>query len=153
MLVPRSRLAEAEEATQKFFEKIKVGKGTDAKALMGPLVSQMQWDKVQGLLQKGVSEGAKVVTGGPGKPDGLEGGYFVKPTVFSNVSNDMTIAREEIFGPVLSILPYDSEEEAVKIANDTIYGLNNAVASVDEGRALKIASKLRSGSVMINTSM
>jgi len=152
MLVPRKRLAEAEEVTKAFMENVKVGRGDDKKASMGPLVSQMQWDKVQGLLKKGVEEGAKVVIGGPDKPSGFEDGYFVKPTVFSNVTNTMTIAREEIFGPVLSVLPYDTEEEAIKIANDTVYGLNNAVASTDEAHALKVASRLRSGSVMINTS-
>eukprot|EP00930_Biecheleria_cincta_P081587 TRINITY_DN7072_c0_g1_i1.p1 TRINITY_DN7072_c0_g1~~TRINITY_DN7072_c0_g1_i1.p1 ORF type:complete len:494 (+),score=106.17 TRINITY_DN7072_c0_g1_i1:22-1482(+) len=151
MLVPRSRLAEAEEATKAFMEAVTVGRGDDKKATMGPLVSKTQWDKVQGLLQKGVEEGAKVVIGGPGKPTGLEDGYFVKPTVFSNVTNNMAIARDEIFGPVLSVLPYDTEEEAVKIANDTIYGLNNAVASADEARAMKVARQLRSGMVMINT--
>merc|ERR1711971_272701 len=117
---------------------------------MGPLASQIQWDKVQGYLQKGVDDGAKLVIGGPGKPLGFEDGYFVKPTVFSNVTPDMTIANEEIFGPVLAIMPYDSEEEAIRLANDTIYGLNNAVASQDPGRAIKVASQLRSGTVMIN---
>lgn len=151
MLVPRNRLAEAEEVTKAFMDGVKVGRGDDKKASMGPLVSQTQWDKVQGLLKKGVEEGAKVVTGGPGKPIGLEDGYFVKPTVFSNVTNDMAISKEEIFGPVLSVLPYDTEEEAIKIANDTIYGLNNAVASADEARAVKVARRLRSGMVMINT--
>jgi len=153
MLVPRSRLQEAEELTKEFFEKVKVGRGTDREASMGPLVSQVQWDRVQTLIKKGVEEGAKVVTGGPDKPAGLEEGYFVKPTVFSSVTNDMTIAREEIFGPVLAVMPYDSEEEAIRVANDTVYGLNNAVASTDTTRALKVASRLRSGSVMINSSM
>lgn len=150
LLVPRSRLAEAESVCKAVMDKVKVGRGE--KASMGPVVSQVQWDRVQTLIKKGVEEGAKVVTGGPNKPDGLEDGYFVKPTLFSNVTNDMTIAREEIFGPVLAVMPYDTEEEAIKIANDTVYGLNNAVASTDEARALKVASKLRSGSVMINTS-
>jgi len=150
LLVPRSRLAEAESVCKAVMDKVKVGRGE--KASMGPVVSQVQWDRVQTLIKKGVEEGAKVVTGGPNKPDGLEYGYFLKPTLFSNVTNDMTIAREEIFGPVLAVMPYDTEEEAIKIANDTVYGLNNAVASTDEARALKVASKLRSGSVMINTS-
>jgi len=149
LLVPRGRLAEAESICKSVMDKVTVGR--DEKASMGPVVSQVQWDRVQALIKKGVEEGAKVVVGGPNKPEGLEDGYFVKPTVFSNVTNDMTIAREEIFGPVLAVLPYDSEEEAIKITNDTVYGLNNAVASKDEGRALKVASRLRSGSVMINT--
>merc|ERR1711972_394690 len=105
-------------------DNVKVGKGTDSEAFMGLLASQMQFDKVQSLIKKGIEEGAKVVTGGADRPDGLTDGYFVKPTVFSNVTNDMTIAKEEVFGPVLVVLPYDSEEEAVKITNDTIYGLN-----------------------------
>lgn len=113
-------------------------------------MSQTQWDRVQGLMQKGIDEGARLVIGGPGKPAGLEGGYFVKPTVFADVNNQMTIAREEIFGPVLSMIPYDTEDEAVRIANDTVYGLNNAVGSQDVGRALRVASRLKSGTVMIN---
>jgi len=127
-----------------------VGRSEDPDASIGPLVSQVQWDRVQGLLQKGIDEGARVVTGGPGKPEGLEDGFFVKPTLFADVKNDMTIAQEEIFGPVLSMIPYDTEEEAIRIANDTIYGLNNAVASSNKKRRIEVCSKLRSGMVMIN---
>merc|ERR1712110_519194 len=107
----------------------KVGRSEDPGSNIGPLVSELQWERVQGLLKKGVDEGARLVTGGLGKPEGLEDGFFVKPTLFADVKNDMTIAQEEIFGPVLSMIPYETEEEAVEIANDTIYGLNNAVAS------------------------
>merc|ERR1711879_92539 len=112
---------------------------------IGPLVSQMQWDRVQSLLEKGMGEGARLVAGGPGKPEGLEDGFFVKPTVFADVNNKMTIAQEEIFGPVLSIIPYDTLQEGIDIANDTIYGLNNAVGSADPDKALAVARKLRSG--------
>lgn len=153
MLVPRSRYDEVIEIAKAKAEGVKVGQSGDADSDIGPLVSEMQWDRVQGFLEAGVDEGARVVCGGPGKPEGLESGYFVKPTVFADVSNQMTIAREEIFGPVLSILPYDSEEEAIAIANDTIYGLNNAVASANVGRALKVASRLRSGMVMVNNTV
>merc|ERR1712232_947270 len=110
----------------------------------------MGWDRVQGYLKKGIDEGARLVTGGPGKPDGLEDGYYVKPTVFADAHNGMTIAREEIFGPVLTIIPYTSEQEGIDIANDTIYGLNNAVGSADPERAFRVARQLRSGTVMIN---
>merc|ERR1712093_443355 len=131
-------------------EASKEGRSADPKAVMGPVVSQVQWERVQGYLKKGIEEGARVVTGGPGKPAGLEDGYFVKPTVFADVHNKMTIAQEEIFGPVLSIIPYQTEQEGIDIANDTIYGLNNAVGSADEEKALKVARQLRSGTVMIN---
>jgi acyl-CoA reductase-like NAD-dependent aldehyde dehydrogenase len=105
---------------------------------------------VQSYINKGVEEGARLVTGGPGKPDGLETGYFVKPTVFSDVRNDMTIAQEEIFGPVLSIIPYDTEEEAVQIANDTIYGLAAAVSSGDVEKAKAVAKRIRAGQIDVN---
>jgi len=152
MLVPRAKYAEAVELAADCARKEVVGLSNDPKTTMGPLVSKVQWDNVQRLLQKGVDEGARVVTGGPGKPEGdaLKDGYFVKPTIFADVKNDMTIAREEIFGPVLSMIPYDTEEEAVAIANDTIYGLNNAVASSDTKRALRVANQLKSGMVMVN---
>lgn len=154
MLVPRSKYEEALNIAKDHMENTKVGRSDDPDASIGPLVSQVQWDRVQGLLKKGVDEGARLVVGGPGKPEGLEDGYFVKPTLFADVKNDMTIAQEEIFGPVLSMIPYDNEEEAVEIANDTIYGLNNAVASSSKRRCLDIGKKLRSGMVMVNdTSM
>jgi acyl-CoA reductase-like NAD-dependent aldehyde dehydrogenase len=119
-------------------------------ARLGPLSSQAQVDRVTGYIQKGIDEGAKLVTGGTGKPDGLEQGYYVKPTVFSEVRNDMTIAQEEIFGPVLSILPYGSEDEAVAIANDSLYGLSGGVWSADVDRAKGVARKIRTGQIEVN---
>lgn len=151
MLVPRSRYEEAVSIAKAYAEGIKVAKAGEKGSQMGPLVSEVQWQRVQGYLTKGVEEGARLVTGGPGKPAGLEDGYFVKPTIFADVHNKMSIAQEEIFGPVLSLIPYGSEEEGIAIANDTIYGLNNAVASADPQRALAVARKLRSGTVMINS--
>jgi len=150
MLVPRSKYNEAVQIAQKVAEGTNVGRPDDKNAAIGPLVSQTQWDRVQGYLKKGVEEGARVVTGGPGKPQGLDDGYYVKPTVFADVNNQMTIAQEEIFGPVLSLIPYDTLDEGVAIANDTIYGLNNAVGSADSAKALAVARRLRSGTVMIN---
>merc|ERR1719316_1466037 len=150
MVVPKSKYEEAVSIAKKHFEAVVVGRSSDPKAHIGPVISQTQWERVQGYLNKGVAEGARVVTGGPGKPAGLEDGYFVKPTVFADVNNKMTIAQDEIFGPVLSVIPYDTEDEAIKIANDTIYGLNNAVGSQSEERAIKVAEKLKSGMVMIN---
>eukprot|EP00746_Dinoflagellata_sp_MGD_P164276 gnl/MRDRNA2_/MRDRNA2_92822_c0_seq1.p1 gnl/MRDRNA2_/MRDRNA2_92822_c0~~gnl/MRDRNA2_/MRDRNA2_92822_c0_seq1.p1 ORF type:complete len:480 (-),score=109.99 gnl/MRDRNA2_/MRDRNA2_92822_c0_seq1:161-1600(-) len=150
MLVPRAKYEEVVGIAKGVAEKVNVGRADDPKAHIGPLVSQVQWDRVQSYLKKGVDEGARLVTGGPGKPAGLEDGYFVKPTVFADVHNKMAIAQEEIFGPVLSMIPYDTEDEAIKIANDTIYGLNNAVGSQNQERAMKVASKLKSGMVMIN---
>jgi aldehyde dehydrogenase (NAD+) len=117
---------------------------------MGPLVSQAQWDKVQGLIQTGIDEGARLVAGGVGRPEGLNRGYFVRPTVFADVTNDMTIAREEIFGPVLSIIPFDSEADAIGIANDTEYGLTNYVQTQDPARAARLARRLRAGMVELN---
>ncbi|MEY2435015.1 MAG: betaine-aldehyde dehydrogenase [Acidimicrobiaceae bacterium] len=151
MLVPQSRLADAEriaadEVETKFQPTDPFADG----AMLGPLSSQAQVDRVNGYIQKGIDEGAKLVTGGTGKPEGLEKGYYVKPTVFSNVSNDMTIAREEIFGPVLSILPYDGEEEAVRIANDTPYGLSGGVWAGDQERAKKVARRIRTGQIEVN---
>ena len=119
-------------------------------ARMGPVVSEAQWNKIQGLINKGIEEGAQLVTGGPGKPEGLEKGYFVKPTVFRNVTNDMTIAREEIFGPVLCILGYDSEQEAIDIGNDTEYGLGGYVQSASLERARKVGREIRAGYINLN---
>jgi len=150
MLVPRSSYEKAVEIAKKVAEATVVGRSGDSKSSIGPVVSQTQWDRVQAYLAKGIQEGAKLVTGGPGKPKGLEDGFYVKPTVFADVDNKMTIAQEEIFGPVLSIIPYGSEDEGVAIANDTIYGLNNAVGSASADRALAVARRLRSGTVMIN---
>ena len=118
---------------------------------MGPVVSETQWRKIQGLTQKGIDEGATLVAGGAGKPKGLEKGYYVKPTVFANVTNAMTIAREEIFGPVLSILGYGAVDEAVAIANDTDYGLAAYVSGGDMGKLRQIASRLRAGQVKLNS--
>ena len=117
---------------------------------MGPVVSELQWNKIQDLIQKGIDEGATLTAGGTGRPDGLDKGYFVKPTVFSDVTNDMSIAREEIFGPVLSIMPFDDEDDAVNIANDTPYGLSGYVSSSDLDRARTVAARLKTGMVHIN---
>lgn len=150
MLVPKTKYEEAVGIAKKIAEDTKVGRSGDKDSVIGPVVSQVQWDKIQGYLKKGIEEGARLVAGGPGKPEGLEDGYYVKPTVFADVNNQMTIAQEEIFGPVLSIIPYESEQDGIDIANDTIYGLNNAVGSTDVDRAMAVARKLRSGTVMIN---
>ena len=150
MLVPRHRLAEVEELAAAAAAKMTPGDPFAETSRLGPLVSQAQWDRVQGYIQVGVDEGAKLVTGGTGKPEGLETGYFVKPTVFSEVRRDMRIAQEEIFGPVLAILPFDSEEEAVAIANDSDYGLAGGVWAGTTERALAVARRLRTGQVEVN---
>lgn len=149
MLVPRNRLAEVEELA-KAAMKVGVGDPVAEDTAMGPLANKSQFKKVQLMIQKGIDEGGKVICGGVGKPDGLDQGYFVKPTIFSNVTNDMAIAREEIFGPVLCILPYDSEDDAVSIANDSDYGLSGYVSSNDRARAKAVAAKLRTGNVHLN---
>jgi aldehyde dehydrogenase (NAD+) len=118
--------------------------------MLGPVVSQAQFDKIQRLIQAGIDEGAQLAVGGTGRPEGLGRGYYVKPTVFGKVRNDMSIAREEIFGPVLSILPYDGDDDAVRIANDTPYGLSGYVSSGDLKRAREVATKIRSGNVHVN---
>ncbi len=150
MLVPRAKMAEVEALAKKVAETVVVGDPTSEKTMLGPVVSKIQFDRVEGYIAKGIAEGAKVVTGGPGRPDGLSKGYFVKPTIFSNVRNDMTIAREEIFGPVLCILPYDNEEQAVQIANDTPYGLAAYVWSEDNLRARRVGGRIRAGQVTLN---
>ena len=127
-----------------------MGNPRDEGVAVGPVVSETQWHKIQDLIQKGVDEGATLAAGGTGRPEDLDKGYYVKPTVFANVSNDMTIAREEIFGPVLSIIPYDDEDDAVRIANDTPYGLSGYVSSSDLDRARRVAAKMRTGMVHIN---
>ena len=150
MFVPAAKLDQAMAIARKTADAVRVGDPADPETAMGPLVSEAQWNKVQSLIEKGVAEGAELITGGPGKPEGLETGYYVKPTVFGRVSNDMTIAREEIFGPVLSILPYKDENEAVELANDTPYGLSGYVYSASPDHARKIARRLRTGNVHIN---
>ncbi len=150
MLVPRGKLADAEAIAAKVSESVVVGDPTAEGTTMGPVVSEVQFNKIQGLLEKGVEEGAKVVCGGPGRPDGLDKGYFIKPTVFSEANNQMTIAREEIFGPVLTMIPYDSEDEAIAIANDTDYGLAGYVQGGDLDHARKVASRIRAGNVHLN---
>jgi len=150
LLVPAARMAEAEALAKKTAEAVTVGDPTSEKTGVGPLVSKIQFERVQSYIAKGISEGANLVTGGEGRPAGLEKGYFVRPTVFSNVNNDMVIAREEIFGPVLAILPYRDEEDAVRIANDTPYGLQAYVWSGDLARANRVGRRIRAGRVTIN---
>ena len=150
MLVPRSKMAEANAAARKVAEIIQIGDPLAEDTGMGPLSSRAQFEKVQGLIQRGISENAKLIVGGPGRPEGITQGYFVKPTIFTEVRNDMTIAREEIFGPVLCIIPYEDEQDAVRIANDTPYGLSGYVASADPERARRVAKRIRSGNVHIN---
>src|SRR5947208_930584 len=150
MLVPRERLPEAEQIAAAVAEAFTPGDPFAETSRLGPLVSDVQLERVRGYIRKGVAEGARVVTGGDEPPEGLEHGYFVRPTVFSDVSNDMTIAQEEIFGPVLSIIPYDSEDEAIPIANDSMYGLAGGVWSGDTERAERVARRIRTGQVEIN---
>jgi aldehyde dehydrogenase (NAD+) len=150
MLVPREKLAEAEVIAAAAAEKQKPGDPFDPSTRLGPLVSEAQRERVRGYIEKGSEEGAKLVTGGAEPPEGLDRGYFVRPTVFSEVNREMTIAQEEIFGPVLSIIPYDTEEEAAEIANSTIYGLDGGVWSADPERAKAMARRMRTGQVQIN---
>jgi aldehyde dehydrogenase (NAD+) len=150
MLVPAAKLAEVEAIAKRVAESVITGDPTSDKTNLGPLVSKVQFERVEGYIAKGIAEGAKVVIGGSGRPDGLTKGYYVKPTIFSNVRNDMTIAREEIFGPVLCILPYESEEQAVQIANDTPYGLAAYVWSQDNLRARRVGGRIRAGQVTLN---
>ena len=150
MLVPNGRMDEAAAIARSAAENIKVGDPNGSDTTIGPVVSEVQFNKIQGLIQKGIDEGAKLETGGTGRPDGLNRGYYVKPTVFSHVSNDMTIAREEIFGPVLSLIGYEDDEEAVRIANDTVYGLSGYVSAGDPERARAVARRIRSGNVHLN---
>ncbi len=150
MLVPRERLAEVEFMAVAAVESYTAGNPFEDATRLGPLVSDTQRHRVRAYIQKGIDEGAKLVAGGTDPPKGLEKGFFVRPTVFSQVRRDMTIAQEEIFGPVLSIMPYDTEDEAVEIANDSIYGLSGAVWSADAGHAIDVARRLRAGQVDIN---
>jgi len=150
LLVPNSRLDEVKRAIQEGMRVFTVGDPADPNIMVGPMVSQKQYERVESYIRKGIEEGAEVLVGGEGRPKGLEAGYFVKPTVFVNVKNDMAIAQEEIFGPVLSVIAYDSEEEAIQIANDSKYGLHSAVMGTDLERARGVASQLRAGRVVIN---
>ena len=150
MLVPSGRKLEAFEIARTTVEQVVVGDPKDDSTVVGPLVSAVQYEKVQSLIETGVEEGAALLTGGPGKPDGLNRGYYVKPTVFGDVKNDMTIAREEIFGPVLSIITYDDIDDAVAIANDTDYGLAAYVSGQDKDTLTAIGRQLRAGQVHIN---
>ena len=152
LLVPSSKMEEAAELAAQAAAGFTVGPADDETSKLGPLVSQMQWDRVQSYIQTGIDEGATLVTGGLGKPDGLDSGYFVQPTVFANVKNSMKIAQEEIFGPVLSIFGYEDDDDAIQIANDSDYGLSGGVWSSDNERALKVAKKLRTGEVDMNGS-
>ena len=150
LLVPKSRLDAVKHAIREAMRALTVGDPADPKIAVGPMVSQKQYERVQSYIRKGIEEGAEVLVGGEGHPEGLEAGYFVKPTVFVNVKNDMTIAQEEVFGPVLSVIAYDSEDEAIRIANDSKYGLHAAVIGTDLSRARRVASQLRAGRVVIN---
>ena len=150
MLVEKSMYNEAIERLKKYTEKFEVGDPKKEGEHIGPVISETQYNKIQTLIKKGIDEGAKLVAGGPGKPDGLEKGYFVKPTVFADVNNDMDIARTEIFGPVLSVMPFETEEEAIQIANDTPYGLTNYIQTQDKEKVKRVARKLRSGMVDVN---
>ena len=150
LLVPESKLAGVEALAQKIAAGVIVGDPASPTTTMGPVVSRIQYDRVQSYIQKGIAEGAKLLVGGPGRPEGIAKGYFVRPTIFSNVRNDMTIACEEIFGPVLAILPYKTEEEAIRVANDTPYGLAGYVWSQDNTHARRVASRIRAGQVAIN---
>jgi aldehyde dehydrogenase (NAD+) len=150
MLVPANRLAEVEAIAKKTAETVTVDDPTSAEIQVGPVVSRIQFERVEDFISKGIAEGAKLVIGGEGRPDGLKKGYYVKPTIFSNVNNNMLIAREEIFGPVLAILPYQTEEEAIRIANDTPYGLQAYVWSNDLARANRVGRRIRAGRITIN---
>ena len=150
LLVPKTRLDAAKRALREAMRSITVGDPADPKTAIGPMVSQKQYERIQSYIRKGIEEGAEVLAGGEGRPEGLEGGYYVKPTVFINVKNDMTIAQEEIFGPVLSVIAYDTEEDAIRIANDSRYGLHACVIGKDLQRAHRVASQIRAGRVLIN---
>ena len=150
LLVPTSRLDDIKRRLRDAMRAFTVGDPADPTIAIGPMVSQKQYERIQSYIRKGIAEGAEVLAGGEGHPDGLDAGYFVKPTVFVNVKNDMTIAQEEIFGPVLCVIAYDSEEEAIRIANDSKYGLHAAVLGTDLQRARRVASQIRAGRVVIN---
>ena len=150
LLVPNSMIEPIRKAIVEAASAFPVGKPSDPKTAVGPMVSKKQFDRVQSFIRKGIEEGAEVLVGGEGPPDGLEEGFFVKPTVFVNVTNDMTIAREEIFGPVLCVIGYEDDEDAIRIANDTPYGLHGFVSGTDRGRARRVAARILAGRVAIN---
>ena len=150
LLVSKSRMDAVRQAIPKAMRTFTVGNPADPQIAIGPMVSQKQYERIQSYIRRGIEEGAEVLVGGEGHPEGLEAGFFVKPTVFVNVKNDMTIAQEEIFGPVLSVIAYDSEDDAIRIANDSKYGLHAAVIGTDLARARRVASQLRAGRVVIN---
>ncbi len=150
MLVEKPIYDDAIERLKKYASEFKVDDPNKEGEHIGPVISDVQFNKIQGLIQKGIDEGAKLVAGGPGKPEGLKDGYYVKPTVFVDVNNDMEIARTEIFGPVLSVIPFETEEEAIQIANDTDYGLTNYIQTQDNDKVQRVARKLRSGMVDVN---
>jgi aldehyde dehydrogenase (NAD+) len=150
ILVPKDRMEEAARIAKQAMEAAVVGAPDDPATVLGPVVSQSQFEKIQRLIQSGLDEGATLVTGGLGRPEGVEVGYYVQPTVFADVSNNMTIAREEIFGPVLSLIPYEDENDAVRLANDSSYGLAGMVSSADQARARAVAKRMRTGMVHLN---
>jgi aldehyde dehydrogenase (NAD+) len=150
LLVPKSRLDEIKRGIRDAMRVFTVSDPADPKTAIGPMVSQKQYERVQSYIRKGIEEVAEVLAGGEGHPEGFEAGYFVKPTVFVNAKNDMTIAQEEIFGPVLSVITYGSEDEAIQIASDSKYGLHASVLGTDLQRAYRVASQIRAGRVVIN---
>jgi len=150
MLVEKSMYNEAIERLKKYTESFEVGDPKKEGEHIGPVISETQYNKIQTLIKKGIDEGAKLVAGGPGKPEGFDKGYYVKPTVFADVNNNMDVARTEIFGPVLSVMPFETEEEAIEIANDTPYGLTNYIQTQDPEKVKRVARKLRSGMVDVN---
>ena len=149
MLVPNSKMEEAKAIAKASMEAVAVGDPTSDGTTIGPVVSEMQWNKIQGLIQAGIDEGAELVCGGLGRPDGLEKGYYVRPTLFANVTNDMQIAQEEIFGPVLVLIGYEDDDEAISIANDTVYGLAGYISGSHE-RAMRVARQIRTGNMHVN---
>ena len=149
MLVPNSKMEEAKAIAKASMEAVAVGDPTSDGTTIGPVVSEMQWNKIQGLIQAGIDEGAELVCGGLGRPDGLEKGYYVRPTLFANVTNDMQIAQEEIFGPVLVLIGYEDDDEAISIANDTVYGLAGYISGSHD-RAVQIARRIRTGNMHVN---